>query len=100
MERSALELSRVGGGSNHPWCSIPSKRGRTQRSLYPEGSPKKRCKTLKTNPFPGDTQPPGEKRGLSLYGDYQGAFSSFKIKSEIAASPGSFTKDENRHHNP
>ena len=64
MESSALELSRVGGGSNHPWRSLPSKPGRTQRSPYPEGSPKKRCKTLKTNPFPADAQPPGEKRGL------------------------------------
>ena len=27
MESSALELSRVGGGSNHPWCSVSGKPG-------------------------------------------------------------------------
>ena len=67
MESSALELSRVGGGSNHPWCSVSDKAGRAQRSLYPEGSPKKRFKMLKTNTFPGDTQPPGEKCGLTSF---------------------------------
>ena len=55
---------RVDGGSNHPWCSIAYKPGRAQGSLYPEGSRKKRCKMLKTNTFPADAQPPGEKCGL------------------------------------
>ena len=33
--------SRVGGGSNPPWCSIANKPERTRRSLYPESSAKK-----------------------------------------------------------
>ena len=67
MESSALELSRVGGGSNHPWCSIAGKPGYAQRSLYPEGSPKKRFKMLKINTIPADAQPPGEKCGLTRF---------------------------------
>ena len=65
MESSALELSRVGGGSNHPGCSIANKPGRAQRSLYPEGSPKKRCKMLMTNTFPADAHPPVRNAGLA-----------------------------------
>ena len=48
---------------------VINKPGRAQRSLYPEGSPKKRCKMLKTNTFPADAQPPGEKCGLAAFLD-------------------------------
>ncbi len=67
MESSALELSRVGGGSNHPGCSVSDKPGCAQRSVYPQGSPEKRFKMLKTNTSPGDTQRPGEKCGLGRF---------------------------------
>ena len=70
METATPPPSRVGGGSNHPWCSSASKPGRAQRSLYPEGSPKKRCKMLKTNTFPADAQPPGEKCELTLHDEF------------------------------
>ena len=63
---SAPPPSRVGGGSNHPWCSIPSKPRRASAvCTLKVATPKKRCKMLKKNTFPVDAQPPGEKCGLT-----------------------------------
>ena len=50
--------------SHQAQAFVSGKRGLTQRSLYPEGSPKKHFKMLKTNTFPGDTQRQGENFGL------------------------------------
>ena len=64
MESSALELSRVGGGSNLPLYSISDKPRRARHSLYPDGSSKGRCNILKTNTFPVVVPLPGWKCGL------------------------------------
>ena len=65
MEKWFLELSRVGGGSNHPLCLISNEPRFAQNSLYTEGSAKKQCKMLKTNRVSADTQSPGGKCGLA-----------------------------------
>ncbi len=71
--------------SHQAQAFVSGKRGLTQRSLYPEGSPKKRFKMLKTNTFPGDTQRQGENFGLERCweGDY-----TRRLQGRLSWRPG------------